>query len=41
MVINREQMTFWENLKDSSQVVTKIKEYKANPDAANQPSGSN
>ena len=36
MVINREQVTFWENLKDSSQVVTKIKEYKKNPDAANQ-----
>jgi hypothetical protein len=36
MVINREQMTFWENLKDDGQVVTKINEYKANPDAANQ-----
>lgn len=36
MVINREQVTFWENLKDSGQVVTKIKEYKQNPDAANQ-----
>ena len=38
MVINREQVTFWENLKESSQVVTKIKEYKQNPDAANQSS---
>ena len=39
MVINREQVTFWENLKDSGQVVTKIKEYKRNPDAANQNGG--
>lgn len=31
MIINREQVTFWENLKDSSQVVTKIKEYYQNP----------
>lgn len=38
MVINREQVTFWENLKDDGQVVTKINEYKANPDAANQQS---
>ena len=38
MVINREQVTFWENLKDSGQVVTNIKEYKANPDAS-QPTG--
>lgn len=36
MIINREQMTFWENLKKDGQVVTKINEYKANPDAANQ-----
>lgn len=35
MVINKEQITFWENLKDSSQVVTKINEYYKNPDAAN------
>jgi hypothetical protein len=41
MVINREQVTFWENLKDSSQVVTKIKEYKKNPDAAEQSGSSN
>lgn len=41
MIINRDQVTFWENLKESSQVVTKIKEYKSNPDAANQSSGSN
>lgn len=36
MVINRDQVTFWENIKDTGQVVTKIKEYKANPNAANQ-----
>src|SRR3989338_6974883 len=35
MVINRDTVTFWENLKDSSQVVTKINEYYKNPDAAN------
>jgi hypothetical protein len=40
MVINREQISFWENLKDSSQVVTKIKEYYSNPSAANQSSSS-
>jgi hypothetical protein len=39
MIINRDQVTFWENLKESSQVVTKIKEYKSNPNAAEQ-SGS-
>lgn len=39
MVISREQVIFWENLKDNSQVVTKIQEYKRNPDAA-QPSGT-
>jgi hypothetical protein len=38
MIINREQVTFWENLKDSGQVVTKIKEYKQNP--SSQDSGS-
>lgn len=31
MVINKTQVTFWENLKDSSQVVTKILEYNKNP----------
>ncbi|MBI2589101.1 hypothetical protein HYW35_02780 [Candidatus Saccharibacteria bacterium] len=31
MVINKDQITFWENLKDSSQVVTKINEYYKNP----------
>ncbi|HEX5395355.1 MAG TPA: hypothetical protein VFW52_03345 [Candidatus Saccharimonadales bacterium] len=36
MVINTSQVIFWENLKDSSQVVTKIKEYKKNPSAAQQ-----
>lgn len=35
MVINRDTITFWENLKDSSQVVTKINEYYKNPDSAN------
>ncbi|PJE65235.1 hypothetical protein COU91_02655 [Candidatus Saccharibacteria bacterium CG10_big_fil_rev_8_21_14_0_10_47_8] len=40
MVINRDQVTFWENLKDSGQVVTKIKEYNKNPSAANQQSSS-
>ncbi len=35
MVINRDTVTFWENLKDSSQVVTKINEYYKNPDSAN------
>lgn len=33
MVINRDQVTFWENLKDSGQVVTKINEYYKNPNA--------
>lgn len=33
MVINADQVLFWENLKDDSQVVTKIAEYnKSNPD---------
>lgn len=41
MVINREQVIFWENLKDSSQVVTRIKEYKRNPDAAQQGGSTN
>ncbi|MBI5906838.1 hypothetical protein HY857_02180 [Candidatus Saccharibacteria bacterium] len=36
MVINRDQVTFWENLQDSGQVVTKIKEYNSNPNAASQ-----
>lgn len=40
MVINRDQVTFWENLKDSGQVVTKIKEYNSNPNAASQQSSS-
>lgn len=32
MVINRDQVTFWENLNDGGQVVTKIKEFqKQNP----------
>jgi hypothetical protein len=36
MIISREQVIFWENLKDTSQVVTKIKEYKNNPSAGQQ-----
>lgn len=36
MVVNRDQVSFWENLKDSGQVVKKIKEYKSNPNAASQ-----
>lgn len=35
MIINKEQVTFWENLKGDSQVVQKIDEYYKNPDAAN------
>lgn len=35
MIVNRDTITFWENLKDTSQVVTKIKEYYKNPGAAN------
>lgn len=35
MVLNREQITFWENIKDDGQVVTAIKRYKENPAAAN------
>ena len=31
MIVNSDTVTFWENLKDSSQVVTKIKEYYKNP----------
>ncbi|MDO8591594.1 MAG: hypothetical protein Q7R60_01545 [bacterium] len=34
MVVNRDTITFWENLKDTSQVVTKINEYYKNPGAA-------
>ncbi len=34
MVVNRDTVTFWENLKDNSQVVTKINEYYKNPAAA-------
>jgi hypothetical protein len=40
MIIERDQISFWENLKDSSQVTTKIKEYYSNPSAANQSSSS-
>ena len=34
MVINRDTVTFWENLKDTSQVVTKINEYYKNPSSS-------
>src|SRR3990167_1368226 len=36
MIINREQVTFWENIKDTSQVVTKIREYQSNPSGSSQ-----
>ena len=36
MVISRDQVTFWENIKDTGRVVTAIKQYKQNPNAANQ-----
>ena len=35
MVINQSQVSFWENLKSSSKVVTAIGQYYANPSAAN------
>ena len=34
MVVNRETVTFWENLKDTGQVVTKIVEYYKNPSSS-------
>ena len=34
MIVNRETVTFWENLKDTSQVVTKINEYYKNPSSS-------
>ncbi len=40
MAINREQVIFWENLKDDGQVVKAIIDYKKNPDAANQQQGA-
>ncbi len=36
MIINRDQVTFWENIKEDGRVVQAIKQYKQNPDAANQ-----
>lgn len=41
MVINQSQVSFWENLKDSSKVVSAIKQYNANPSAANSTSTVN
>ena len=35
MFIAKDKVLFWENLKESGQVVTAIREYKKNPDAAN------
>lgn len=35
MFISKDKVLFWENLKESGQVVTAIREYKKNPDAAN------
>jgi hypothetical protein len=36
MFIRRDQVLYWENLKDDGQVVTAITEYKANPEAQQQ-----
>jgi len=36
MVINRSQVTFWENLKSSGKVVQAIQQYQKNPSAASQ-----
>lgn len=41
MYISKDKVLFWENLKESGQVVTAIREYKKNPDAANQNNNSN
>lgn len=41
MVVNREQVSFWENLKNEGRVVTAINEYKKNPSAANQVGNGN
>jgi hypothetical protein len=38
MFIAKDKVLFWENLKESGQVVTAIREYKKNPDAANKAS---
>ena len=35
MFISKDKVLFWENLKESGQVVTAIREYKKDPDAAN------
>ena len=35
MYISKDKVLFWENLKESGQVVTVIREYKKNPEAAN------
>lgn len=35
MFINRDQVQFWENLKDDGQVVKAIKAYQANPSSSN------
>ena len=36
MIVNRDQVTFWENIKDSGKVVTAIKKYKQNPNDTSQ-----
>lgn len=41
MVINRDMVIFWENLKDDGQVVKAIVEYKKNPAAAQQQTQQN
>lgn len=34
MVISQSQVSFWENMKDSSKVVSAIKQYQANPNSS-------
>ncbi len=41
MVINRAQVTFWENITNDSQVVTAINKYKQNPNATTTPTTGN
>jgi hypothetical protein len=36
MYISRDQVLFWENLKEDGQVVKAIREYQKNPQAATQ-----
>ncbi len=41
MFISKDKVLFWENLKESGQVVTAIREYKKDPDAANKATEQN